>query len=305
MLQFEDLTIGDKPWVDELLGYSDFMGAEFCFTTLFIWQKVYNSKALRYKDFFLLKSNDPEDEAKVSYLYPTGKGDLKEALEIVIDDAGASGRKCYISTIPSTEISKIEELFPGKFEFFPIRQSFDYIYDRESLATLSGKKYQSKRNHIARFKELPGWEYESISAVDNGLWESQIADCVEMNKEWCKINQCYDNYSLHNEACAASRALRYFKELNLRGAILRLDNRVVAFTLGEAINSDTFLVHVEKAFSDIRGAYPFINQQFVLHETDGYKYINREDDSGDEGLRKAKESYHPIFMYEKYIAKEK
>ena len=302
MLNFNDISLADKVWVDELLGYSGFMGTEYCFTSLYIWDKIYNSKILHYKDFLLLRSVSKE---MATYLYPAGRGDLKESIEMMIEDSKSIERRFLITSIPAEGKTKLEELFPERFEFISARNSFDYIYDRESLATLSGKRYQSKRNHIARFKELPDWEYERISVDDPNRLTGQIDECIEMNQEWCKINKCYDNNSLHNETCAATKALKNFAELKLLGGILRSGGKVVAFTIGEPLNSDTFIVHIEKAFSDIKGAYPFINQQFILHETEGYKYINREDDAGDEGLRKAKLSYHPVLMVEKYIAKEK
>ena len=100
----------------------------------------------------------------------------------------------------------------------------------------------------------------------------------------------------------ALNSLRLQKELELRGGVLRAGGEVVAFTLGEPVSEDTFVVHIEKAYSDIRGAYPMINQQFLEHEVSQYLYVNREDDTGEEGLRKAKLSYHPVFMVEKGTA---
>ena len=105
--------------------------------------------------------------------------------------------------------------------------------------------------------------------------------------------------------CVTLNSLRLFKELELTGGILRVDGQIVAFTIGEPICSDTFVVHIEKAFPDVQGAYTMINQQFVEHECMDYKYVNREEDTGDEGLRKAKRSYRPVFMVEKGVVTEK
>jgi hypothetical protein len=100
-------------------------------------------------------------------------------------------------------------------------------------------------------------------------------------------------------------ALAHLEELELKGGLIRLDGEVIAFTLGEPICEDTFVVHIEKAFADIQGAYPMINQQFVEHECSDYQYINREEDTGAEGLRKAKLSYRPVFLVEKGKVKER
>ena len=94
-------------------------------------------------------------------------------------------------------------------------------------------------------------------------------------------------------------SLRLQKELELKGGILRVGGEIVAFTLGEPVSDDTFVVHIEKAHAQVRGAYQMINQQFLAHEVADYTYVNREDDTGDEGLRKAKLSYRPAFLVEK------
>ena len=164
---------------------------------------------------------------------------------------------------------------------------------------LAGKKLHSKRNHVNRFKEMnPGWTYESMS-------EDNLEDCFQMALKWHQENGCENDCGKMAEMCVTLNSLRLFKELELVGGVLRIDGEVVAFTVGEAVTNDTFVVHIEKAFADIQGAYPMINQQFVLNECENYQYINREDDTGAEGLRKAKLSYRPVFLVEKGMVKEK
>lgn len=126
-----------------------------------------------------------------------------------------------------------------------------------------------------------------------------------MALKWRNDNGCNDDEEKNAEMCVTLNALRLFEELELSGGVLRVDGEIVAFTLGEPVCSDTFVVHIEKAFADIQGAYPMINQQFVEHECMDYLYVNREEDTGSEGLRKAKLSYRPVFMVEKGVVKEK
>ena len=126
-----------------------------------------------------------------------------------------------------------------------------------------------------------------------------------MALKWRTDNGCNDDLEKNAEMCVTLNALRLFKELELVGGVLKVDGNIVAFTIGEPMSEDTFVVHIEKAFADVQGAYPMINQQFVEHECAAYKYINREDDAGSEGLRKAKLSYKPAFLVEKGIVKEK
>ena len=99
--------------------------------------------------------------------------------------------------------------------------------------------------------------------------------------------------------CVTLNALRLFEELGFKGGLLRAGGKVIAFSIGEPVCDDTMVVHIEKAYAQVQGAYPMINQQFLLHEAQGYPYVNREDDAGQEGLRQAKLSYHPAFMVEK------
>lgn len=293
MLEFKKITISDKIWIDELLAASDFRGAEYNFTNLFIWEPVYGSKISRYKDFLLLTSGEGEDTI---YLYPAGRGDVEEVLKVLEKDALSKGVPFKLIAIPPGERDKVEKIFQGRVSFEPARNSFDYIYESEKLISLSGKKLQSKRNHYNRFAELQGWSYEDID-------EKSLEECKEFTKEWClEIGGCRENKSLESELCAVGRALYNFKDLSLKGGLIRYEGKVVAYTIGEKLNSDTFIVHIEKATATLRGCYQAINKEFASRYAKDLTYINREDDAGDMGLRQAKESYYPVFMQEKFVA---
>ncbi|MFY9272906.1 MAG: phosphatidylglycerol lysyltransferase domain-containing protein, partial [Thermacetogeniaceae bacterium] len=189
--------------------------------------------------------------------------------------------------------------FPEKFEYSEARDSFDYVYLLEDLAALTGKKYRGKRNHVNYFMKNYNWSFEQISPEN-------LAECWEMNLEWCKINNCMCDIQLASEFCAVRRCFDYFDQLELEGGLLRADGKVVAFTIGEKLNSDTYDTHIEKAFSGIKGAYQTINQQFakfIQQKHPEIIYVNREEDMGRAGLRKAKLSYHPVRMEEKYWGK--
>jgi hypothetical protein len=292
MIEFKKIEISDKPWIDQLLKYSDYRGAEYCFTNLFIWEGVYNSRITRYKDFLLFTSGEGDT---VRYLYPAGKGDKKEAIELLKEDALKRGVPFILIGLSNEAKNELESLFPGNFELRPVRNSFDYIYESEKLVSLSGKKLQSKRNHINFFKDNNSWEYQELSP-------EKVEEVKIFNKEWCKTVDCSKSESLGLETCAVKKCLDNYKQLGLTGGILKVDDSIVAYTVGEQINSDTAIIHIEKAFAEVRGAYPMINREFAERITPGLKYVNREDDAGDQGLRKAKESYNPVFMLEKFSA---
>ena len=194
---------------------------------------------------------------------------------------------------------QMEKWFPGRFQIEYVRDVADYVYETEKLATLAGKKLHGKRNHINRFKALyPDWSYEKM---DDG----NVEECFQMALKWRNQNGCDDDAEKNAEMCVTLNSLRLYKELGLRGGILRVNGEIAAFSMGEPLCSDTFVVHIEKAFAEIEGAYPMINQQFVQHECMDYTYVNREDDAGSEGLRKAKLSYRPAFMVEKGVVTER
>ena len=290
MLDFKPIEISDKEWVDELLGYSDYRGSEYCFTNLFIWDPVYKSLISRYKDFMLIRSGSP---GSYKYLYPAGKGDKKEALEAIIADAGGNNSTFSLIGLSPEAKEELENIMPGMFELTTYRDSFDYIYESERLISLSGKKLQSKRNHINFFKSTYDWSYEELR-------EELIPEVIEFNTRWCKEADCNKHKTLELEICAVRKCLDNYQQLNISGGVLRVNGEIVAYTIGEKINSDTAIIHIEKALTQFRGAYPMINREFAERISAGLSYINREDDIGDPGLRIAKESYHPLFMLEKY-----
>ena len=191
---------------------------------------------------------------------------------------------------------ELEELMPGQFTFTADRDYADYLYLRTDLATLAGKKLQPKRNHVNKFKRTyPDYQYTPITP-------DRIGECLDLEAEWCLANNCQQHEGTGNERRALTYALDHFEELGLTGGILHVGGRIAAFTFGMPINRDTFGVHVEKADTSIEGAYAMINYEFANHVPPQYVYLNREEDLGIEGLRKAKLSYQPAIILQKYSA---
>jgi hypothetical protein len=209
------------------------------------------------------------------------------------------GAAFKLYNVTDENFAQMEAWYPGQFTVEYLRDEADYVYETEKLATLAGKKLHGKRNHINKFKTLyQDWSYEPIS-------EENVEECFQMALEWRNENGCEEDIEKNAEMCVTLNYLRLFKELGMKGGLIRVDGKVVAFCVGEPVCKDTFVVHVEKAFSEVEGAYPMINQQFVQHECMDYLYVNREEDTGAEGLRKAKLSYHPVFLVEKGIVTRK
>lgn len=293
MADFREVNINDKKWVEEIMRKGDCESLECSFTTIFIWRKIYDMKIspLQNGKFFSAMAGDNY------FLFPIGDGDVKSAVDEIIEYCVERNVCPGFYSLTKKNKEFLEQFYPEKFEFTEIREGADYIYEKDKLATLSGKKLSSKRNHINRFIENnPGWRYEQID-------KSNIEEAFEMNKKWCEDAGCENETGLKEEGCAVSEAFENFEELGLSGGLIRANGEVIAFSMGDRLNDETFLVHIEKAYADIQGAYPIINREFVIHNCDGYKFINREDDTGDEGLRKAKLSYRPCVILEKWDAK--
>lgn len=293
MLKFKSIEIGDKEWVDEILSSSDCRSLEYNFTTMFIWQKVYNMKVAS-QDGMLFSSSGKNS---TSFLFPVGKGDLEDAVKAIDDYCHSESIPMRFHSLSREQCELLEQIYPGRFRFIEKRDSGDYVYTSESLMSLKGKKLSSKRNHINRFEgNYPNWRYEEMN-------DSNLQEAMDMHKKWCMESGCEDEPGLLEESCAVRRAFQFFNELKLSGGILRANSEIAAFSMGDPLNQNTFLVHIEKAYTEIQGAYPMINKQFVLHNCQDYEFVNREDDTGDEGLRKAKLSYQPVEIIQKFDAK--
>ena len=287
MLNFRYANINDREWIDPIFKNSGYLGADFCFGSLFIWQEIYKSKISKDKDFLYRIY----DGAETLYAFPVGNGNYSDALEIMIQDA--KDRNITFKMFGITEKMKkiLDTIMPNKFKFELRRDMSDYIYNSKDLIFLQGKRYHSKRNHISRFKKSYNWEYCDINKDNLDL-------CEEFFNKWFSLNKDKD---IESEKIAVKRALDNYFDLKLIGGYLEVDNQIAAIIIGEEINDEIFDIHFEKALLEYSGAYPAINQEFTKRSLSNYKYINREEDMGIPNLRKAKLSYKPVKLLEKYI----
>jgi hypothetical protein len=234
------------------------------------------------------------------YPFPIGQGNLHRALDAVIADARERGIPCYLTGMTQADCDLVEQLYPGRFRFHDDRDSYDYIYSIDDLADLKGRKFQRKRNHLNRFRDAhPDHRLEPITR-DN---LPQTAALVE---QWYLLRQeenPHGDYQM--ERTALKKALDHWEELALEGLLLYVEDRPVAMTMGSRLSANTFDIHFEKALDIADGAYAAINNGFARYLREKYpqlRYLNREDDLGLEGLRKAKLSYNPHHMIDKHKA---
>ena len=296
IIKFTELTKKDKPLLDRYYRAAYYENSHFNFTNLFMWRKPYNVQYCEDEDIlYMTCSWEGQVFAMQPLCEPERWGQAVQRLQAHFAEAG----QVLSFTGIEKSFAQFLEAYPaGKFSLEEDRDNFDYVYLADKLITLAGRKLHSKKNHLNAFRKLyPQAEYLSITP-------ELLPACREELEKW---------YDAHIEAMPDSPFIKWERDailelfadwdyFKLQGGALRLDGRIIAFTFGEQLNTDTVVVHVEKADPNIRGAYPAINQSFVANCWAGMTYINREEDMGEPGLRKAKESYKPEKMIEKYNA---
>lgn len=293
MISFQDITPDDRALITSFTLHSPRQNCDLSFSNLCSWRFLYNTRFAVCEGFLLLKFWVEEEPV---YMMPVGNGDLHRAMEALMEDAREEGVPFRMLGISEEMCHELEELFPERFVFTDDRDYADYLYLRSELASLAGKKLQAKRNHVNKFlRTYPDYEYTPITP-------DRIGECIALEAEWCKANNCQQHEGTGNERRALLYALHHFEALGLTGGILHVEGRIAAFTFGTPINQDTFGIHVEKADTRIEGAYAMINREFARHIPEQYTYLNREEDLGIEGLRRAKLSYQPVRILEKFVA---
>lgn len=290
ILDFREPELSDRKWADELLAGSGFRGCIYTFGNNYVWRKVYNIQICRYKDFYMLRNTDHTD-GQPRFFFPAGRGDLHEAIAVLREYCSGLG----VPLMMTANKQSTEWLIANYPEVCAEgdRDGFDYVYNSADLAELKGKKYHSKRNHLNRFYEND-WSFEPITAAN-------IPDCVSVLDQWLAANSTEPDADKQTEAAVVRESLDNFAALGYTGGLLRVSGEPQAFTFGEKSSEDTFVVHAEKALLNYQGAYTAVNCEFAKTIAGQYRYLNREEDAGSPGLRKAKLSYHPAFMEEKYF----
>ena len=292
---FHNVTLQDKEWIKEIFRKRKRLACEYSFGNIFSYTAKFPILVSEAYGCFISKCIIGDE---IMYCFPLGDGDRKAALDFIIEDAEAEGKKWLLFAVNEENKDFILEEYDDRFEVYLDRDGMDYVYNSEDLINLRGKKYQPKRNHISFFEKTYDWTYESMNSEN-------VFDCVHMSENWLYQSAHEDKTDLEGELKIIRKVAENFDDLDYKGGIIRIDGEVVAYAMGEELTEDSFCVHFEKAYPGIRGAYPIINREFVKNELSSYAYIDREDDLGSENLRKAKLSYYPAFLIEEYEARLK
>ena len=301
MLNFQPTKPSDRQWVYPLLQKEAIPLSSYSFPALICWQHVYGQEICHFEDRLIIRAKTGMGTV---YLWPVGSGDEVAALRAMEEDAARRGEPFRLIGVLEQYRPLLEELYGSRMETFDSRDYYDYLYDVNRLADLPGKKLHAKRNHIRRFKD------NCPEGVFAPLKEEDIADCLALDQHWyeehiARSTEDPDTDSLLQERKALVTALNHFKELGLDGGLIRCGGEVLAFTLGSLLTPTVYDVQFERARADFQGAFPVINQEFAKWIREAYpnvRFIDREEDLGQPGLRKAKLSYGPDQLVENFSA---
>lgn len=292
MLDFRPVTIEDKNLINENISLSASQICDFSFGNIFCWSVAENTRLAQKDGFLFLRSRF---NGVKSYAFPWGKGDIKTALDILEEDARRRNAPLSFYCLSESEVNVLKAVCGERLQFEEQRDFFDYVYRRENLACLKGRKYHSKKNHVNSFLKNYEFSYEELNS-------GNLEECLEFSHLWHKNGD--RNPKLDEELLVIDKAFHCFSQLQLMGGMLRVNGKIVAYAMGEKMaDGKTFCTHFEKASPEIPTAYAMINKAFAENSLSEFEYINREDDAGEENLRKAKTSYHPEFLVKKYHAK--
>ena len=294
MLDFKSIDINSLAEINKYLKYQIFKTCDFTIGGIYMWASYFKYEYAIYEHTLFIKGVSENDLSTVTFSVPVGKLSLSESLNILTEYCKKRCLKFIISAIPESEVNREE--FKSS-SLIKLENWSDYLYDIKSLSILKGRKYNRKRNHVNNFiKNNPFYIYERIG-LDNILKVR-----VFFNKFKEKISK--DNSTFINELIQTEYVLKEFEVFRqfFIGGLLKVDGEVIAFTIGEIVN-DTLFIHIEKADVSYKGVYEMINMKFasdIMSSFTDVMYINREEDVGDEGLKKSKLSYNPIMLLNKY-----
>lgn len=302
MIEFREPKLEDRAWATPLLRREGIPLSAYGFHTLCCWKGAYHYQIARLDQRMLIRLDSSLGPA---CFWPVGSGDPHPALEALAQQAHDRGEPLRFVGLSLWHRNWLEDCCPGRFTFLELRDASDYLYSVDRLADLPGKKLHAKRNHIRRLDDrCPGWRWDPITT------RQDVTACLAMDQLW---QQSKENLSPEDLASrkAERKALRFAllhrEELGMEGVILRWGSKILGFSLGAPLTQNVFDVSFERARADIQGAYPAVNRSFAQYIRKTHpeiSYLDREEDMGIPGLRKAKLSYYPDYLQVNFCAVE-
>ena len=278
-IRYYQLALSDREAMQAITLPSGRRNCNYTFANLVGWKFLFGTEVCVLENAVVLRYTFDGQRA---YMVCTSEALSLELIEALLDDSNGN------LTLIGLEDSQVPQLSGFSISVEPLRDQYDYIYRRTDLATLHGRHLDAKRNHIHRFRaEHPDFEYRPLTP-------EFFDECRRLTAIWQEEKDESD--TIDAELRVMETIFSNWDALGMIGGSIFVDGRMVAFTYGSAVTTDTFDVCVEKADRHVEGAFAIINQQFAEHLPEQYIYMNREEDMGIQGLRRAKLSYHPEIL---------
>ncbi|MDL2289190.1 phosphatidylglycerol lysyltransferase domain-containing protein [Clostridia bacterium OttesenSCG-928-F22] len=296
-MEFQPLELSHKALVDKYLAVWQFEGAEWAFSNMFIWRHKNKPMICEMDGILYIHVELNGHRCFMAPLSLDREEDYCPAMTRVEKYMKEQGWAVDIRMINDTLRERIEKCIPGRFAFSENRDYEDYIYDAEELRTLQGRKLHGKRNHINKFMAMYGNNFEYAP-----MQQQDVAECLALYETWIE-NKGGDLTEYEDERISLTQALTNLEALGLKGCVVRINGKIEGFSVGAQLNDKTAVIHIEKGNDTIQGIFPVVNQLFVKNQWKDCEFINREEDMGIPGLRRAKMSYNPVRLVRKFTAR--
>jgi hypothetical protein len=287
---FREIRIEDAAIFNKYFQKHPPLISEYTFTNLFMFRNYYQFTWTLWSGYLCILAHRPANEP--FFLPPVGDNSIRECIINCIKHLRSKGFPGEVRRIPEEIINKH---FKDAQEFDVLfdRNNSDYVYLSDDLIRLPGNRYHRKKNQINQFKKKYTFQYQPLTP-------ELVQQCLALENHWCDLKHCDQVPSLSGEEQAIYEALTNMQSLNFTGGTIFINGKIEAFSLGERLNEDTAVIHVEKANPAFEGLYQTLSQMFTQQACSCFTFINREQDLGEGGLQQAKLSYHPHHFVNKY-----
>ena len=289
MLTFEPITADNILKTAEYFKYKISRTSDYTIGAMYMWRDFYNTSFTIYDDMILYKVKFLN---RTSFTFPVGGGSLPKAMDALKDYCQRNELHLWFCTVPEEAVPILVNQYRGTLPGMPSRDWADYLYNAVDLAEMAGRRYSGQRNHMNKFKKLyPNYKYHNITPQNTSKIIEFLVDYEKNHGKDASLAQ--------EELSRTLELIPLLDKFRLPGGFIEVDGTIVAMSIGEVVN-DTLYCHIEKAIRDYPGSYQMIVKEFASDMMKyGIKYINREEDVGDLGLRTSKLSYHPIQLLDK------
>ncbi|MDX9888116.1 MAG: phosphatidylglycerol lysyltransferase domain-containing protein [Anaerovoracaceae bacterium] len=301
-----EVTLENRPILEEFLFGYDYKTSGLSYSSLYMWRKINNFRWEMVGDYLCisgLSHLELEDGIECPFMFPpltrTGNYDgkkLKETLYMAKERFEEKEQVFNIRLMPIHMLDILRESCPGEMKYTDDRPNYDYLYLIQDMIDLKGRPYHGKKNHLNYF--INNYEHEYIE-----LTSKHTDEAMEFIHEFNARKDVppHEKIMLEMEAEAMQDVFENLEKVGYLAGAIRIDGKIEAIAIGGQLNRNTITEHVEKANVQYRGLYQMINHEFCKAVGKNFKFINREEDMGIPNLRKAKLSYKPVKLVEKYI----